>query len=82
MERQEILGKLQNIIENDMFIDLPNDELSEDHDMFDDLGFDDLDRLYFLMNIEKEFDLSIDDEEFDRFTTIGEVISYLEKYGV
>lgn len=47
-----------------------------------DLGLDSLDRLELFMNIEKEYDIMIPDEEVDANpdTTVGQVIEITEKY--
>ena len=43
-----------------------------------DLGADSLDTVELIMEFEKEFDLSIPDEEAESITTVGQAITYLE----
>jgi acyl carrier protein len=43
-----------------------------------DLGADSLDTVELIMEFEKEFDLSIPDEEAENITTVGQAITYLE----
>lgn len=38
-----------------------------------DLEFDDLDMINAVMDVEDEFDISIDDDEWDRVQTVGDV---------
>lgn len=44
-----------------------------------DLGADSLDTVELIMEFEKEFNLSIPDEQAELITTVGQAISYLEK---
>jgi acyl carrier protein len=48
-------------------------------DFSNDLGADSLDKVEFIMNIEKEFGISIPDEEAEKLQTVGQAIAYLEK---
>jgi acyl carrier protein len=43
-----------------------------------DLGADSLDTVELIMEFEKEFDLSIPDEEAENIQTVGQAITYLE----
>ena len=50
---------------------------------FDDLkevhGLDSLDFVEFLMNVEKEFKIAINDEEAESLRNLGQVVEYIEK---
>ncbi len=43
-----------------------------------DLGADSLDTVELIMEFEKEFDVSIPDEQAEKITTVGQAIDYLE----
>lgn len=43
-----------------------------------DLGADSLDTVELIMEFEKEFNISIPDEEAENIQTVGQAISYLE----
>lgn len=43
-----------------------------------DLGADSLDTVELIMEFEKEFDISIPDEEAENIQTVGQAIAYLE----
>lgn len=43
-----------------------------------DLGADSLDTVELIMEFEKEFDVSIPDEQAENIQTVGQAISYLE----
>ncbi len=45
----------------------------------DDLGADSLDILQLLMTIEEEKGITIPDEELATFSTVGDIVNYLEK---
>ncbi|TDX83975.1 phosphopantetheine-binding protein [Epilithonimonas xixisoli] len=56
--------------------DLQNHQISDDV-TFDYLGFDSLDKVQFIIEIEKEFDIIIPDEKTERVKTIGEAFKLL-----
>ena len=43
-----------------------------------DLGADSLDTVELIMELEKEFDLSIPDEEAEKIATVGDAIAFIE----
>ena len=45
-----------------------------------DLGLDSLDTTELAMDLEAVFDTAISDEEFDRWSTVGDVIDFIEKH--
>jgi len=44
-----------------------------------DLGADSLDTVELIMEFEKEFNISIPDEQAETISTVGQAIAYLEK---
>ncbi len=44
-----------------------------------DLGADSLDTVELIMELEKEFDISIPDDQAEKISTVGEAIDYIEK---
>lgn len=42
-----------------------------------DLGADSLDTVELIMEFEKEFDITIEDEDAEKIQTVGDVVSYL-----
>ena len=44
-----------------------------------DLGADSLDTVELIMEFEKEFNISIPDEQAETITTVGQAVSYLEQ---
>ena len=45
-----------------------------------DLGANSLDTVEVIMDFEKEFSITIPDEEAEKITTVGEAISYIESH--
>lgn len=43
-----------------------------------DLGADSLDTVELIMELEKEFDISIPDEQAEKIQTVGQAIEYIE----
>ena len=53
-------------------------EVTPDSKIKDDLGADSLDVLQLLMTIEEEHGIVIPDEALATFTTVGDIVDYLE----
>ena len=45
-----------------------------------DLGADSLDTVELIMEFEKEFNISIPDEQAETITTVGQAVTYLEEH--
>ena len=45
-----------------------------------DLGADSLDTVELIMEFEKEFNISIPDEQAETITTVGQAVAYLEEH--
>ncbi len=54
-------------------------EVTPDASFINDLGADSLDTVELIMEFEKEFDVSIPDDEAENIQTVGAAIEYLEK---
>jgi acyl carrier protein len=54
-------------------------DVSPDASFTNDLGADSLDTVELIMEFEKEFDLTIPDEEAEQIATVGDAIDYLEE---
>ena len=65
----EIATKVTSII---------TDKLGVEASFTNDLGADSLDTVELIMELEKEFDLSIPDEEAEKIVTVGDAIAFIE----
>ena len=46
---------------------------------FEELGFDSLDGLNLIFELEEEFDINIPDDAAEKIQTVGQAIDYIEK---
>jgi len=72
----EISEKVKAIIVDKLGVELS--EVTEDANFNTDLGADSLDTVEMIMDFEKEFGISIPDEEAEKIKTVGEAISHIE----
>lgn len=74
----DIEQKVKDIIVDKLTVDeaevTPNAEFSKD------LGADSLDTVELIMEFEKEFGITIPDEDAEKITTVGDAISYIESH--
>jgi len=71
-----ISDKVKQIIVDKLGVD--DSEITNEASFTNDLGADSLDTVELIMEFEKEFDISIPDEEAEKIQTVGMAISYLE----
>ncbi len=76
----DLASKVTSIIVEKLGVD--EAEIAPEASFTNDLGADSLDTVELIMEFEKEFDLTIPDEEAENIATVGDAISYLtEKTG-
>ncbi|MBK6392644.1 MAG: acyl carrier protein [Saprospiraceae bacterium] len=68
--------KVKKIIVDKLGVD--EAEVTTEASFTNDLGADSLDTVELIMEFEKEFDISIPDEQAEKIQTVGQAISYLE----
>ncbi len=73
----EIKSKITTIIVDKLGVDAS--AVQPEADFSNDLGADSLDKVEFIMDVEKEFGISIPDEEAEKLQTVGQAIAYLEE---
>ena len=73
----DIASKVKKIIIDKLGVD--ESEVSNDASFTNDLGADSLDTVELIMEFEKEFDISIPDEEAEKIETVGDAVTYLSK---
>ncbi len=54
------------------------EKITETADFVNDLGADSLDVVEFVMEVEKEFNITIPDEEATKLKTVGDAVKYIE----
>ena len=76
MNREEIKEQVFLSIEEIVWDDV---DRNEELELRKDIGFDSLDCVEFLMHIERDFKISIPDEEAEPVKTVKEVIDIIEQ---
>ena len=72
----EISSKVVEIIKDRLNVAEKDIELTSS--FANDLGADSLDTVELIMEFEKEFGISIPDEDAEKITTVGDAINYIE----
>jgi acyl carrier protein len=75
-----IAERVKNIIIEKLGVD--EDQITMDASFINDLGADSLDTVELIMDFEREFNISIPDEQAENITTVGEAIAYIEANAV
>ncbi len=68
--------KVKQIIVDKLGVD--EAEVTKEASFTNDLGADSLDTVELIMEFEKEFDISIPDEQAENIQTVGQAVTYLE----
>ena len=74
----DIQAKVKEIIVDKLGVD--ESEVIAEASFTNDLGADSLDTVELIMEFEKEFDMSIPDDEAEKIATVGDAISYIESH--
>ena len=73
-----IFEQVQEIVSDKLGVD--KSRVTENAVFTTDLGADSLDVVEFVMEVEKEFNITIPDEEATKLTTVGAAIDYIENH--
>ena len=73
----EIESQVKAIIVDKLGVDAA--EVTNEANFTNDLGADSLDTVELIMEFEKEFGISIPDEQADTISTVGDAIAFIEK---
>ena len=74
---EHIENKVKEIIIDKLGIE--ESEITDSASFTNDLGADSLDTVELIMEFEKEFNVSIPDEDAEKIGTVGQAISYLKE---
>lgn len=72
----EIAAKVQKIIVDKLGVE--ESEVTATASFTNDLGADSLDTVELIMEFEKEFGISIPDDQAEKIQTVGDAIAYIE----
>ena len=73
----EIAEKVKAIIVDKLGVE--ESEVVTEASFTNDLGADSLDTVELIMEFEKEFDISIPDDQAEKIQTVGEAVLYIEE---
>ncbi len=73
----EIAEKVKAIIVDKLSVE--ESEVTNEASFTNDLGADSLDTVELIMEFEKEFGISIPDDQAEKITTVGDAIKYIEE---
>lgn len=73
----ELEAKVKSIIVEKLGVE--ESDISREASFTNDLGADSLDTVELIMEFEKEFDVTIPDEDAEKISTVGDAIDYLSQ---
>ena len=73
----EIATKVKAIIVDKLGVD--EKDVTLEASFTNDLGADSLDTVELIMELEKEFEVQIPDEEAEKIVTVGDAVAFIEK---
>ena len=76
MTEEEIVKQVKAIIVDKLGVE--ESEVTETANFTNDLGADSLDTVELIMEFEKQFNITIPDDESAKINTVGDAISYIE----
>jgi len=74
----DIASRVKKIIVDKLGVD--EAEVTPEASFTNDLGADSLDTVELIMEFEKEFNISIPDEQAETITTVGQAVTYLDEH--
>ncbi|WP_080902862.1 acyl carrier protein [Parabacteroides sp. Marseille-P3160] len=72
----EVASKVKAIIVDKLSVE--ESEVTNEASFTNDLGADSLDTVELIMEFEKEFGISIPDDQAEKISTVGDAIAYIE----
>ncbi|MDD2243396.1 MAG: acyl carrier protein [Dysgonamonadaceae bacterium] len=74
----EVAERVKSIIVDKLGVE--ETEVTETASFQNDLGADSLDTVELIMEFEKEFNISIPDDQAEKIATVGDAVSYVEEH--
>jgi acyl carrier protein len=71
----DVEATVKEIIVNKLGVE--ESQVTNDASFINDLGADSLDTVELIMEFEKSFDVTIEDEDAEKIQTVGDAVSYL-----
>jgi acyl carrier protein len=77
MAELDVASRVRDIIVDKLSVE--KSEVTNEASFTNDLGADSLDTVELIMEFEKEFNLSIPDDQAEKISTVGDAIAYIER---
>lgn len=77
MTKQEIIRKVNDLVVNKLAVE--DDIIKEGANLESDLGADSLDVVELMMDVEKDFEIVIPDDEVGGVKTVGDIYNIVEE---
>lgn len=74
----EVAERVESIIVDKLGVE--ESEVTETASFTNDLGADSLDTVELIMEFEKEFNISIPDDQAEKISTVGDAVAYVEQH--
>ena len=74
----EISEKVKQLIVEKLSVDA--NDVKDEASFANDLGADSLETVELMMDLEREFGITIPEEESEKITTVGDAIAYIEAH--
>jgi len=74
----EVAQRVKSIIVDKLGVE--ETEVTEAASFTNDLGADSLDTVELIMEFEKEFNISIPDDQAEKISTVGDAVAYVEQH--
>lgn len=75
MAREDVVTALKEVLVDKLKVDA--DSVTEEANLFDDLGLDSIDLMTVVMAIEERFEIEVPDDELEDVTTISQAADLL-----
>ena len=74
----EVAQRVKSIIVDKLGVE--ESEVTDTASFTNDLGADSLDTVELIMEFEKEFNISIPDDQAEKISTVGDAVAYVEQH--
>ncbi len=72
-----VFDRIKEMIKSELGI--PEEKITMEARLAEDLGADSIDAVELIMNIEDEFSVEVSDEEAQNIKTVGDIVKFVEK---
>ena len=71
-----VFDRIKTMIKDEL--NVPEEKITMEAKLAEDLGADSIDAVELIMNIEDEFEVQVSDEEAQNIKTVGDIVKFVE----